>query len=441
MGSEIVDAVVIQIGRIGKNLTNSEDLPVEFTKPIEQVPFPIIKTFESLEQRAELTTATEGTTELSNPIEQIIPPGFAITAGVLDPEGTKIIQQFILASEPLKTIGEPLYDGLLQQFRFRTDFIEAEPSDIELSTPVQQFLTKTADGSSQPVQLEPTSTNEIDITQFDFIELIFPPCNSVKNPVDTDILWRIKDFGFEFNVETLIFRVNGVPVQDDPTFVVTSIAGGLQLAYDRPEDFGFEEEVEIFLTISDTAAPPNNFSFRCKWVTVPDTLAPRVFNVEPPCNSTDVDVLAPIEFDILDIGDGVDRDSVRLSVEGITVCSGVTLEETSIPSSGTGFHVIFEHDDDPFRFDSRVTIAIEAQDLSELQNSSIFVCCFETESSQGPTFLDFSPEPCESFVDINTGLSFEVYGLEDGIDISTLEVRVDNKLRKVFVRPRLLRSE
>jgi len=38
-------------------------------------------------------------------------------------------------------------------------------------------------------------------------------------------------------------------------------------------------------------------------------------------------------------------------------------------------------------------------------------------------------------------LSFEVYGNLDGVDISELEVRIDNKLRKVFVRPRILRSE
>lgn len=438
MGSEIVEALVIQIGRLG---TTTGEPEAQFTKPIEQFPFPITKTFEPLEQRKELSTATIGSTELSNPIEQVLPPGFAITGGVIDPEGAKIIQQFILASEPLKTVGDEVYDGLLEQKRFRTTFLEADPEDIELSRPLQQFITSTNEATTKPVELVPVETNTVDITQFDFIELVFPPCNSIKNPVDADILWRIRDFGFEFDVGTLIFIVNGVEVQDDPTFVVTDIGDGLQLDYDRPEDYGFEEEVEIFLSISDTADPPNTFTYRCKWTTVPDTLAPRVFNLQPPCNSTDVDVQAPIEFDILDIGDGVDPDSIRLSVEGITVCSGVTLEATSIPGSGTGFHVTYEHEDDPFRYDSTVTIAIEAQDISDLQNSSIFICCFETESSQSPEFLNFDPEPCETFVDVDTGLSFEVYGLEDGIDISTLEVRVDNKLRKVFVRPRLLRSE
>jgi hypothetical protein len=44
-------------------------------------------------------------------------------------------------------------------------------------------------------------------------------------------------------------------------------------------------------------------------------------------------------------------------------------------------------------------------------------------------------------VDNTTGLTFEVYGASHGVDISTLEVRIDNKLRKVFVRPRILRDD
>ena len=66
---------------------------------------------------------------------------------------------------------------------------------------------------------------------------------------------------------------------------------------------------------------------------------------------------------------------------------------------------------------------------------------FEGRESNVTEFINFDPLECASFVDNTTGLTFEVYGDIDGLDITTLEVRIDNKLRKVFVRPRILRSE
>jgi hypothetical protein len=143
---------------------------------------------------------------------------------------------------------------------------------------------------------------------------------------------------------------------------------------------------------------------------------------------------------VSDLGTGVDQDSITLAIEGITVCSGLSFSPISTVS-GSGFRGTWTHADDPFRFGSSVSVAIEATDLSPLENSSLFVCCFDVEQSNVPEFINFIPEPCDTFVDNQTGLTFEVYGDVDGVDITTLEVRVDNKLRKVVVRPRILRSE
>jgi hypothetical protein len=153
-----------------------------------------------------------------------------------------------------------------------------------------------------------------------------------------------------------------------------------------------------------------------------------------------VDVLEPIVFSVIDVGDGVDQDSIKFSLEGIPVCSGLEFESITT-ASGNGFTVTYTHPDDPFRHDSNVSVSVEATDLSPLENTALFVCCFGTEESSVPDFINWDPAQCKTFVDNRTGLSFEVYGNLDGIDISELEVRIDNKLRKVFVRPRILRSE
>lgn len=417
MGSKIVTTIIEQKSKINTGSSS---------KPLEQQPFTVSISSQPMEQFLKLTTAGS---ILSRPIQQQEAASF-------------------------NKLGTSPNDNFLEQ-RIITRSIDGPDSPIEQKIFVTSNLRDVATGKSQlteqrllirdissgkPIQQEPEKSNSITITQFDFIELIFPPCNSIKNPVNTNILWRIKDFGFSFDIQTLIFNVDGIFVQDDPTFTVTAIVGGLQLDYDSPVDYDFDSDIQITLTINDNANPPNNFNYVCIWKTVEDSRPPTVDLISPECNSINVDVREPVVLDIIDTGKGVDKDTIRLSIEGIPVCSGITLDGLTTVS-GNGFKLTWNHNNDPFRFDSSVSVSVEATDLSPLENSTLFVCCFQIEESLAPTYLNFDPFECESFVDPRTGLTFQVYGDVDGIDITTLEVRIDNKLRQVFVRPRVLRSE
>lgn len=449
MGSEILKAISEQKGNVSTNPVGLSPSP---SRPIQQVPAGVTTnngTSRPIQQRFLLTTKPSGhsDSEYSAPIEQAPNAKF----GIKEDQDTDLVQQFIVvtANDGRSTFFNN-QETPIQQVEFSTEIFSGTVNSSNL---VQQQITKTSGSStSRPIQLVPRIQNAIQITQFDFVDSIFPACNSVKNAVSTNILWRIKDFGFPFSVPSLIFTVKGIEVQDTPEFVVTDLPTGLQIFYDPPGDFDFEEQVTCFLSIDDTAVPANTFKLRCTWETVPDVRPPFFRNISPACNSTGVDVLAPVSFNVLDFGEGVDPDSIRLSIEGVTVCSGVTLDPivdqdfttiSGIPvgAEATGYLVTYEHPFDPWRYGSNVTISMEASDLSALRNRVLFVCAFDVEESQPPVFINTKPEPCESFIDNRTGLSFEVYGVEHGIDISTLEVRVDNKLRKVFVRPKILRTE
>lgn len=450
MGSETLTALAEQKGNA---TTNPDGINPEVSRPIEQIAVPFTTnpgTSRPIQQRLTLATATDGMTELMRPIEQL--GDFKSSDTFPETNDNHLMQQIrpISDSHPESEVN-PKPESPIEQVIYVT--ADSREDSAVVSRPVEQFIIDTAGTNiSRPVELVPRIQTGIQITQFDFVDSIFPPCNSIKNPVNTNILWRIRDFGFPFDTTSIIFTVEGIEVQDRSEFVVTNLPTGLQLFYDPPQDFDFDKQVVVTLTISDTAVPANTFFLRCIWQTVADVRGPFFRNLDPACNSTDVDASAPISFDVLDFGQGVDPDSIELSIEGVTVCSGVTLEPivdqdfvtiSGIPqgTEASGYHVTYEHPDDPWRFGSEVTIAISATDLSPAQNSSLFVCCFGVEGSVEPIFVGPNPEPCETFVDNHTGLSFEVYGVEHGIDISTLEVRVDNKLRKVFVRPRLLRTD
>lgn len=442
MGSLIVSMLAEQKGNLK---TNPNNLMPDVSVPLEQIKVPFsTDTVRSkpIQQRLTLKTQAQGTNSLSKPLEQL---GYFLHASTFpNPVADHVIQQFLTVSAAApNSLSNPKPEGPLEQILLKTK----DPSGV-----VQQFQTNTAGVTlSRPVEQKPVINNTTAVTQFDFVDLIFPPCNSIKNPVDTNILWRIRDFGFPFDANSLIFTVEGVEVQNRPEFVITSLSTGLQLSYNPPANFQFDKQVVITLRVSDTAIPPNNFFLRCVWKTVPDVRAPIFRNISPACNSTNVSVTEPISFDVLDLGQGVNPETIQLFVEGVKVCEGLTLDPISVldfvtvsgvsePVSATGFHVNYEHSQSPFRFDSQVSIAIEAADLAPIPNKSLFVCYFGTEKSDSPFFINPLPEPCDTFVDNKTGLKFEVYGAEQGIDISTLEVRVDNELKTVFVRPRILRT-
>lgn len=410
MGSKIVEAIVVQNGRLVQSAATS--------KPVEQRGSLTTNNASSkpIEQRSPVDIESGSTT--SRPIEQVDPPAFSP-----DDRKAAVIEQKLVETE------DPNTSRPIEQRVFVTS-----------SQPVEQKDISTNDPTSRPIEQQALPENDVDIEQFDFIDLIFPDCGSVKNPVNTNILWRIRDFGSPLDADTIIFKVEGIEVQDTSNFSVTAIVGGLQLDYDPPSDFDFETLVSVYLSIQDTADPPNTFEFICRWTTVPDVRGPIFSDIGPACDSSNVAVDEPITFRVIDIGNGVDPDSIQLSVEGIPVCSGITLDPFTV-TSGSGYDVTWAHPDDPFRYGAEISIALEASDLTDPPNSTLFICCFNTEESEAPIFTGFDPMQCETFVDNKTNLCFEVYGAAQGVDISTLEVRVDSKLRKVFVRPRLLRDD
>ncbi len=411
MGFKTVVAVVNQIARLSQDPTHS--------KPLQQVaPFStVLGKSKPLQQTVPITTVEAR----SKPIEQEKAVEFS---SVLRP--ASVIEQRALQTE------QDSKSSPLQQLKFNSNSKILEQFDI------------TNDASfSKPLEQRDFPIGQEDIEQFDFIEDTFPACGSIKNPVNTDIRWRVRDFNFALDVDTIIFKVQGIEVQDTDDFTVTLLGGspgGLELQYDSPIDYLHGTEILVTLFIQDIAVPVNTFEFRCLWETVPDVRSPIFSNIQPECDSTGVDSFAPISFDVTDVGTGVDLESIQVTVEGMVVCSGLSFEAITTVVSGTGFHGIYIHPDSPFKYGSNVTLGLQASDLSTNRNSTLFVCCFSVEESDGPEFMNFDPLQCHIFVDNRTGLTFEVYGTEQGVDIATLEVRVDNKLRKVIVRPRILRE-
>lgn len=397
-----------------------------FSTPVQQRKDSIDVSTTPIEQKGSFKTGATTSKPVQQTPDLVFPPTDQDFDGTMEQKG--LAKTSAAANGPVELLDFDLSDDeMIHLVDFTQTYKPMEQQDPGAPFP------------SSPANPPDIADSIITITQNNFVISIFPPCNSTKNPVDTAIVWRILDFGSPYNISSIIFTVDGRVVQDTAEFEAIAITNGIQITYNSAEPYDFDGEITVYLQVEDTDSPVNTIFSKCTWRTVPDTKAPFFQDLTPVCNDTNVDSFASIEFDVIDIGFGVDQSSIKLSVEGLQVCNGIVFTPISV-TSGTGFHVAYTHPDDPFRYGSQVTIGIEASDIADPPNSTLFVCCFTIESSIGPTFVNFSPDQCDSFVDPDTGLTFEIYGVEHGVDISTLEVRVDLKLRKVFVRPRLLRS-
>jgi hypothetical protein len=238
MGSEIITASVEQKGDFS---LNSENLDPSTSRPVLQTePTPSF-TYQPLQQVSDFETNGE----TSAPIEQ----KEGVSFGSFDDQGDDAFLEQIRPTR-LNDSAEPI-----EQLIFVTTNLRSPPAATG-KVIEQRNVSRKTDTESTLEQKERVASF-ITIDQYEFAELIFPPCNSIKNPVTSSILWRIRDFGSPFDIGTLTFSVNGVQVEDSSEFTITALENGLQLDYDPPLPFAFDSQVLIALSVSDSAVPPN----------------------------------------------------------------------------------------------------------------------------------------------------------------------------------------
>jgi len=97
--------------------------------------------------------------------------------------------------------------------------------------------------------------------------------------------------------------------------------------------------------------------------TGPDTIPPNVSDVHPAPNDTDVPVNTNISFHIQDSGDGVNADSIQLTVDGQKIAQS----DLQITGNSSDYAVVYDPPTD-FGYDRVITVSIDAQDLHNPPN-------------------------------------------------------------------------
>jgi photosystem II stability/assembly factor-like uncharacterized protein len=142
-----------------------------------------------------------------------------------------------------------------------------------------------------------------------------PAPDSRDAPLDTAISVDVKDIQDGVDQSTLALRVNGVLVQPD----ITPVFEGFNLTWQPPAPFNVGDVVRVAVDACDLASPPNCMVTDQYQFTVGlshDSKPPVIVDFSPPDNATNVPINEPITFTIRDDIAGVDRETLRIIIDG-----------------------------------------------------------------------------------------------------------------------------
>jgi len=268
------------------------------------------------------------------------------------------------------------------------------------------------------------------INQYVFIDSFIPVPFSIKNPISTSFYLRLRDFSQPLNPNTLVLKIQGVDVASSA--VKTPITGGLVVTYDPPADFEYGERVNVEITITDTDSPSNTIKQVYYFDIVDDYRKPFITSISPAIGSTGNSAQPTIQFDVLDYGAGVDSSTIELFVEGLKKTPD------SITAITNGYRVVYAPSS-RLPYDTEISIAVTAYDLSEYRNYMFRSWVFYTMESTAPWYSTFAPGQCEVLVDPRMGVVLEVYGLDAGIDEDSIVLAVDGRERVIIKTPKIYR--
>jgi hypothetical protein len=333
----------------------------------------------------------------------------------------------------------------------RSATLDQIPSSFNNAFPIDQLKEKTDTGQiSQLFISRHTSTGHKDtalINQFQFVVEAVPAFWSEKNPTDTDIYIKIRPYAFSLNQSTLVFKVREVSYVGDTGYVnVTSLctvttfdAGGgllgLNITYNPTGSFHHQAVVYVSIEVYDVAPIPNIILTDYWFKIIPDYRAPYIDNEVPGREEEDVVVSTNIEFDILDIGEGVDISTLAMYVDN-------RLVYPTVSGISGGYHVFYDPPID-FYYGQHAEIFVDVRDINGnlLHDAWRFYCA----GSTGPWIDRFSvfPKTCSRGVYRKvTGISVNVYAIDEtGLDPDSILITIGGKTRNVSITPIIYRID
>ena len=299
----------------------------------------------------------------------------------------------------------------------------------------------------------------VTIDQFQFIVESIPAFWSYKNPINTDIWIRLRPFAYSLNPNTFKYKIHEIStyagdlgwrdITSEGAIIQFDAGGGLYgLEFLRTIDqfkdyFKYNSIVYVYIEVYDTSPVPNRIIIEFWFRTIPDYKSPFIENEKPSREAADVPIDTTIEFDLLDYGAGPDMKTLMMYVDQRRVWDeDYTYTTISGLDMGVGYHVVITPPHH-FYYDKDVLVAIVVSDVSDNKNTLYDKWQFYCASAEGPWFDEkhFRPGLCARGVYRYTqDVSFQVYGIGNGVDPDSIEVHIGGKKRTMSIKPIVYRE-
>jgi len=282
------------------------------------------------------------------------------------------------------------------------------------------------------------------LNQYVFIQEAVPAFWSEKNMTYVDYWIRLRPFAYSLNPDSLIIEVYedsylGVSeVLDITSFGTIELydAGsgllGIDFSYKFTEPFHNNALVYIEVTVYDEAAVPNLLDISYWFKIIADYGMPYLDALCPSINEVDVKVDVDITFDLNDLGEGVDIDTLEVYINNRSIT--VVYEEYS-PGN---FHITYSSEDN-FNYSEKVSVFVKVSDRSDNENTLHDGWVFYCIDSSGPWFDSDGviPGKClEGVSRVDTDISMQVYAVNDtGLDYNSIKLEIGGKHRSAVITP------
>lgn len=256
------------------------------------------------------------------------------------------------------------------------------------------------------------------------------PARGSRNVLlDTGINVEVRDANPGVDLSSITMAINGTVVSPQ----ISGIPQAYFLRHQPATPFRDNQTVQIKINARDLATPPNAMPEDIYiFTTVRDSLPPFTLDHFPARGAAQVPVDTKIEVRLRDAFTGVDRNSIVMRINGMTVNPVIT--------GGSREYFLRYQPPTNFRRGDTVRVQIDASDLASTPNrlptdNYLFYILADVKDVTPPFVVNHSPAPRATGVLPNTTIAFEVRDDGSGVDSTSVRMRVNRS----FVQPILQR--
>jgi hypothetical protein len=286
------------------------------------------------------------------------------------------------------------------------------------------------------------------INQYVFIEEARPKFWSEKNYTEIDYWIRLRPFSYSLDPSTLEIKITEdsylgtmepFNIEELGNISMFDAGGGLEgidFNYIFPERFHHNSTIYVEIVVYDQAPVPNILSVSYWFKIIPDYKKPFLLNNIPSTEEYNVPINTDISFEVFDLGEGVDIDTLMVYVND---------RETVYTYDRIDYnhYYVYCNIDEWFHYKEEVYVLVEVYDLSGNRNFMRSGWTFYCAESAGPWFDVYNVDPgkCKEGLGLkHDDISIQVYGINDtGIDYDSIKFEVGGKTRDVKITPIIYR--